>query len=176
MANRPTVPGPSGIMLEQIIKGDKHSHGGYVLEGFEQTTWHGIPIAGKGHKVYCPKCKPHYFVITEGCESNRVNGIARAYHGAMTSCGAVLIAESHTPVIANQQEMGAFDPITNTFYSDDDFEWACVLKTQDSLISEYRYRVDDGESKLIESGFSPSGETIKFPVSKTPHIVVWIEK
>ena len=80
----------------QILKGDKTSHGGVVLEGNPLNTWHGIPIARKGDRVYCPLCSPHSFVIAEGTDTalDTAAALPMAGEGHRTSCGAVLIAES----------------------------------------------------------------------------------
>ena len=47
-----------------IAVGDNTDHGGQVIEGDEGSKLFGkFPIAGKGHKVYCPQCKIRYKLI-----------------------------------------------------------------------------------------------------------------
>jgi len=77
--------------LALILKGDKTTHGGTVLEGFEQVTCLGIPVAGVGHKVACPMCKG-IFPIREGTPQTSFSGVAVAVEGMETACGAKLIA------------------------------------------------------------------------------------
>jgi len=83
----------------QIIMGDKTSHGGVVISGSPTNSWYGIPIARKTDKVYCPKCKPHFFEITEGLKNctDTDSGLPMATEGHLTTCGAFLIAEKSSP-------------------------------------------------------------------------------
>lgn len=74
-----------------ICKGDPTSHGGKVLEGNENATCLGKPIALKGHKTYCPLCKGQ-FPIAEGLGHHSFGGIGTAVEGMKTACGATLIA------------------------------------------------------------------------------------
>jgi uncharacterized Zn-binding protein involved in type VI secretion len=89
MAMRTNIFGKS-----QIIRGDKTSHGGVVISGSPTSDWHGIPIARKGDRVYCPICPPHNFVIAEGLEQCSDHGLPWALEGHKTTCGAVLIAQT----------------------------------------------------------------------------------
>lgn len=80
----------------QIIMGDATSHGGVVVSGSPTNSWHGTPIVRKGDKVYCPKCRPHFFEVAEGlmnCTDTNAR-LPMATEGHLTTCGAVLIAES----------------------------------------------------------------------------------
>jgi uncharacterized Zn-binding protein involved in type VI secretion len=80
----------------QCVLGDKTSHGGVVISGSANNSWHGIPIVRKGDKVYCPKCKPHFFMVAEGlghCTDSDA-ALPMATEGHSTTCGALLIAES----------------------------------------------------------------------------------
>lgn len=83
----------------QIIVGDKTTHGGVVISGSPTNNWHGIPVARKTDKVYCPKCKPHIFEIAEGLDSftDTNSFLPVATEGHLTTCGAALIAETETP-------------------------------------------------------------------------------
>lgn len=77
--------------LAVILKGDKTSHGGTVLEGFEQVTHNGIAVAGIGHLVSCPACKG-VFPIVDGTAQVSFCGVNLAVDGMQTACGARLIA------------------------------------------------------------------------------------
>ena len=83
----------------QAVLGDMTSHGGVVIAGSPTNSWHGLPIARKGDGVFCPRCKPHFFRITEGLSDCTDTDalIPMATEGHLTGCGAVLIAESAPP-------------------------------------------------------------------------------
>lgn len=77
--------------LPIIFKGDKTSHGGTVLQGFNEVTFMGIPTAGVGHLVSCPKCKGIYPIVT-GTPQISYCGVSIAVEGMKTACGAKLIS------------------------------------------------------------------------------------
>jgi uncharacterized Zn-binding protein involved in type VI secretion len=81
-----------------IRKGDTTSHGGKVLEGWEHTNLYGLPIAGLGHKVWCPQCKGS-FPIADGAGNHVFGNIGTALEGMKTACGATLIASQHTATV-----------------------------------------------------------------------------
>lgn len=81
-----------------ILKGDKTTHGGTVLNGFSDYTIQGIPVAGVGHLVACPLCKG-VFPIVQGYGGLTVNGIFVALEGHVTACGAKLIPSQHEEVV-----------------------------------------------------------------------------
>src|SRR5206468_545781 len=66
-------------------------HGGTVLAGSPFMDCDGKPIARVGDIVSCPKCKG-VFPIAEGNPSFNDHGLAAAYHGCKTACGATLIS------------------------------------------------------------------------------------
>jgi uncharacterized Zn-binding protein involved in type VI secretion len=78
----------------QILRGDMTSHGGVVLSGSATSNWYGTPIARKGDDVYCPKCVPHFFKISEGLSNFTDRGLEMAGAGHLTTCGATLIAQT----------------------------------------------------------------------------------
>lgn len=78
-------------MAAYITVGAKTSHGGTVISGSPQTTHNGIPVARKGDKVICKKCKK-VTTILSGDASFIVDGAPIARGGDVTSCGAKLIA------------------------------------------------------------------------------------
>jgi uncharacterized Zn-binding protein involved in type VI secretion len=81
-----------------IRLGDKTSHNGTVLEGYQDTICMGKPVAGVGHKVSCPKCSGSHTIV-EGARSFFVMGRNIAVEGMKTSCGAVLIASQQTDTV-----------------------------------------------------------------------------
>jgi uncharacterized Zn-binding protein involved in type VI secretion len=81
-----------------ICKGDPTSHGGKVLEGNENATCMGKPIALKGHQTYCPLCKGQ-FPIAEGLGHHSFGGIGTVVEGMKTACGATLIATQHVMTV-----------------------------------------------------------------------------
>ena len=78
-------------MAAYITVGAKTSHGGTVISGSAHTTHNGIPVARKGDKVICKKCKK-VTTILSGDASFIVDGAPIARGGDVTSCGAKLIA------------------------------------------------------------------------------------
>ncbi len=80
----------------QVVLGDKTSHGGIVISGSATNSWHGIPVARKTDRVFCPRCRPHIFEIIEGLEhcTDTNARLPMAAEGHATTCGATLIAES----------------------------------------------------------------------------------
>jgi len=80
-------------MAHVIRLGDATSHGGKV-ENVSAThfTVNGTPVACVGDVCSCPikgheKCK-----VAEGDPTHLINGIAVAYDGHKTTCGATLLA------------------------------------------------------------------------------------
>ena len=73
-----------------IRLGDKHTHGGAVVEASPHSDSGGIPIARLGDKVVCPLHGA--MVIATGDATMLVDGKPAARQGDKTSCGATLIA------------------------------------------------------------------------------------
>ena len=82
-------------MAAYITVGAKTSHGGTVISGSAHTTHNGIPVARKGDKVICKKCKK-VTTILSGDPSFVVDGAPIARGGDVTSCGAKLIASQQS--------------------------------------------------------------------------------
>lgn len=92
-----------------ICKGDPTSHGGKVLEGTEDATIDGRPIALRGHLTYCPSCKGK-FPISEGLAFHTFGGLGTAVEGMKTACGAILIATQHQMTVEEQADTGGTTP------------------------------------------------------------------
>lgn len=82
-------------MAAYITVGAKTTHGGTVISGSPHSTHHGIPIARKGDKVICKKCKKVVTIVT-GDPTFVVDGQPIARHGDVTSCGSKLIANQQS--------------------------------------------------------------------------------
>jgi uncharacterized Zn-binding protein involved in type VI secretion len=80
-------------MPNVIRLGDPTSHGGKVVSvSAPQFSVGGIPIARVGDLCICPLKGHEVCTIMEGSLVHAVDGIAVAYEGHKTSCGATLIA------------------------------------------------------------------------------------
>ncbi|MDE1480506.1 PAAR domain-containing protein [Xenorhabdus bovienii] len=73
---------------------DTTDHGGKVITAIDGYVYQGIPIAGKGDLVTCPKCEDT-FPIVEGSDSLKYQGKQIALEGMSTACGAKLIASQN---------------------------------------------------------------------------------
>lgn len=80
------------MSLPWIVKGDKTSHGGTVIEGEPAFSTHGKPVAVVGHLATCPKCKGGPFPIVSGSPDFICDGRPVARHGDVTACGASLMS------------------------------------------------------------------------------------
>jgi uncharacterized Zn-binding protein involved in type VI secretion len=86
-----------------IVKGDKTSHGGTVIEGEPTFDTHGKLVALVGHMTTCPKCKGGPFPIVSGAPDFICNGRPVARHGDKTACGATLISRQVVSVWSGEQ-------------------------------------------------------------------------
>ncbi|MCG3462202.1 PAAR domain-containing protein [Xenorhabdus bovienii] len=77
---------------------DTTDHGGKVITAIDSYVYQGVPIAGKGDLVSCPKCKG-VFPVVEGSNNLQYKGKPIALEGMHTACGAQLIA-SQTDLFA----------------------------------------------------------------------------
>lgn len=78
--------------MPNVIRiGDPTDHGGKVTQvSATQFTVGGIAVARVGDQCSCPKMGHSNCVIVEGNPRHKIDGIAVAYDGQKTSCGAVL--------------------------------------------------------------------------------------
>ena len=76
-----------------IRLGDVTSHGGKVESvNAKHFTVDGIPVAGVGDRCSCPFNGHDDCTIAEGDPTHIIDGVAVAYDGHKTTCGATLIA------------------------------------------------------------------------------------
>lgn len=79
-------------MPNVIRLGDSTSHGGKVVKvAATHYTIDGIPVAGVGDLCSCPISGHDNCTIAEGNFSDLIEGVAVAYEGHKTTCGATLI-------------------------------------------------------------------------------------
>lgn len=81
-----------------IILGDRHSHGGCVIEGAPATDTHGIPISRLGDKVICPVPGHGINFIASGDPTCIIDGKPVARDRDVTACGAIIF-HSQEPTI-----------------------------------------------------------------------------
>ena len=105
-------------MAAYITVGAKTSHGGTVISGSPHTTHNGIPVARKGDKVICKKCKK-VTTILSGDPSFIVDGAPIARGGDVTSCGAKLIASQQSFVESDFDVMGIEQAVPLVFAKSD---------------------------------------------------------
>ena len=80
-------------MANVIRLGDPTSHGGKVTSvAATHVTVDGIPVACVGDACSCPVAGHDGCTIAEGDPDHLVDGVAVAYDGHKTTCGAALVA------------------------------------------------------------------------------------
>lgn len=80
-------------MRKVIRLGDATSHGGKVeVASAPHFTVDGIPVACMGDKCSCPIKGHDSCTIAEGDPAHVIDGVAVAYDGCKTTCGATLVA------------------------------------------------------------------------------------
>ena len=79
--------------MKRVIRiGDKTSHDGRVVTGYDPYLIHGKPVARVGDRCTCPVDGHGDCTIVEGDPRHLVGGIPVAFEGCHTDCGAVLIS------------------------------------------------------------------------------------
>ncbi len=175
-------------MAAYITVGAKTSHGGTVITGSPHTTHNGIPVARKGDKVMCKKCKKMTTIVS-GDASFIVDGAAIARGGDVTSCGAKLIAiqqafaESDFSVESIAQAAPLVFPksdVSNSFSEEVDNEtyddrFQLLDKTTQQPLSYVKYRLDydnkSTEGQTDEKGFTETIEA-NHPAEVSVHLII----
>ena len=159
-------------MAAYITVGAKTSHGGTVISGSPHTTHNGIPVARKGDKVICKKCKK-VTTILSGDASFIVDGAPIARGGDVTSCGAKLIAsqqsfsESDFEVLGVEQAAPLVFPksdMSNSFLEGieeelEDVHFAIEIlefNSEGDIIDSYD--LEDSSSNIKVDKFNSEGE------------------
>lgn len=79
--------------MRRIIRlNDPTTHGGKVIAAAPDTTVMGKPVARKGDRCFCPIQGHQQCVTAEGDPNVTIDGVAVAFEGHATSCGARLIS------------------------------------------------------------------------------------
>lgn len=118
-----------------ILMGDATTHNGVVIQGSPSCFVDGIPVVRKGDKVYCPKCSPNIFEVTQGLANvtDTEAMLPRAVEGHLSSCGAALIARS-APAAMMQHVLsvinGTNHPTSVTSTGNDQFDQRICLRDQ----------------------------------------------
>lgn len=151
----------------QSLRGDKTSHGGVVVSGSTTNTWHGIPVVRKGDKVYCPRCKPHFFEVAEGlanCTDTNA-ALPMATEGHPTTCGAVLIAEQ----ASSSQIAAALSLLNGT-----GFDQQIKFRTPEGrLLADLFYVITLSDDQKIHGKTDANGQSDRlFTVGKTDIVSV----
>ncbi|MGO1377071.1 MAG: PAAR domain-containing protein [Psychrobacter sp.] len=110
---------------------------GTVITGSPQTTHYGIPIARKGDKVVCKKCKKVVTIIT-GDPSYIVDGAPVARAGDMTSCGSKLIA-SQQAFSESGFDVGSIAQAEPLQFAKSDS--ASFFSLEDKAVSKYKKKI-----------------------------------
>jgi len=80
-------------MRNVIRLGDKTSHGGKVISAKNgHYRVGGIPVACVGDLCCCPLPGHNGCKIVSGSKRHHISGVALAFEGDRTSCGATLIS------------------------------------------------------------------------------------
>jgi uncharacterized Zn-binding protein involved in type VI secretion len=74
-----------------IRLGDRTDHGGTVRTAFDKMLVLGIPVAGEGCIVSCPRCGGDYRILRSP-SGRRHQGRTIAYDHDVTECGARLLS------------------------------------------------------------------------------------
>lgn len=170
-------------MVAYITVGAKTTHGGTVITGSPHTTHNGIPVARKGDKVVCKKCKKVVTILT-GDSTFIVDGQPIARHGDITSCGSKLISIQQSFAQSDFEVLGVaeaeqikreaktyFDKVMDSVAYDDVFQLIDELTKSPLKSVEYviehaqgsiRGRTDEnGNTEKIEL---PQAEEVKIKV------------
>lgn len=73
-----------------IVKGDRTSHGGHVVECTSHRSIDGLLVARVGDPVWCPRCNRMTKIVTSRFPQVTDNGVPSAFDLDMTDCGAQL--------------------------------------------------------------------------------------
>ncbi len=140
-----------------VRKGDVTSHGGKVIEGWDEFEVYGVPVAGKGHMVICPKCKGT-FPIVGGASSHSWARLGTALDGMKTACGATLTA-SQSLATVDSGSVGTIEhsPLTN--------EQALVERTDNAPFDQHFLLINSRTGKQLTGRHysirMPNGEIIR---------------
>jgi uncharacterized Zn-binding protein involved in type VI secretion len=71
--------------------GDSTDHGGRVKTALDNVLALGVPVAGEGCIVSCPRCRGDFRILRAASGRSHM-GRTIAYEGDLTECGARLLS------------------------------------------------------------------------------------
>lgn len=162
--SRPLIHG-----RQQILVGDRTSHGGVVLTGTSVMTYgdNEIPFATKNCWVSCPKCRPHKFRIAEGEDRYTIRGVPTAVEGMRTECGAILIADK------SWLDAG-FSSLLGESKSLSDLEHYFEVVSDDGHSLDLAFVTRGVEGELQEGRLGAGGRTRSLPMERLVDITLWV--
>ena len=161
------------MSLPWIVKGDKTSHGGTVIEGDPTFDSDGKPVALVGHMTTCPKCKGGPFPIVTGAPDFICNGRPVARHGDKTACGATLISGQVSSRWGDEQSVvNAVKAASPLIASVRDYDEHFVLfdRSSNHPVEGFAYGITTAKGKQ-DGQTSANGKTI-YVESEKPETVI----
>lgn len=95
-----------------IVKGDRTSHGGQVVECTSRRSIDGLLVARVGDLVRCPRCNRMTKIVTSRFPQVTDNGVPSAFDLDTTDCGAVLYARHNNHAGYGSNDSAASSPAT----------------------------------------------------------------
>jgi uncharacterized Zn-binding protein involved in type VI secretion len=92
-----------------IVKGDRTSHGGHVVECTSHRSIDGLLVARVGDPVWCPRCNRMTKIATSRFPQVKDNGVPSAFDLDVTDCGAQLYSRHN-----NHAGYGSPDAVAST--------------------------------------------------------------
>jgi uncharacterized Zn-binding protein involved in type VI secretion len=95
-----------------IVKGDRTSHGGHVVECSSHRSIDGLLVARVGDPVWCPRCNRMTRIVTSRFPQITDNGVPSAFDLDTTDCGAVLYSRHNNHAGYGSNDAPASAPAT----------------------------------------------------------------
>jgi uncharacterized Zn-binding protein involved in type VI secretion len=95
-----------------IVKGDRSSHGGHVVECTSRRSIDGLLVARVGDPVWCPRCNRMTKIVTSRFPQITDNGVPSAFDLDTTDCGAVLYSRHNNHAGYGSDDAHASSPPT----------------------------------------------------------------
>lgn len=95
-----------------IVKGDRTSHGGQVVECTSHRWIDGLLVARVGDLVWCPRCNRMTKIVTSRFPQITDNGVPSAFDLDTTDCGAVLYSRHNNHAGYGSNDSPASGPAT----------------------------------------------------------------
>ena len=95
-----------------IVKGDRTSHGGQVVECTSRRSIDGLLVARVGDLVWCPRCNRMTKIVTSRFPQVTDNGVPSAFDLDTTDCGAALYSRHNNHAGYGSNDSPASSPAT----------------------------------------------------------------